>query len=482
MTLVRKLRLCLAVTALLLVGLGAAGAVQVDRLARNLRQLEATTVPALDQVVRLTRHAAALGDLERQVRNAADAAALADLAGLAEATLGELERTLLAGPGGAGAATGALAEDLAGAFAAALEARRRSFELQRQRNASWSTAQDALDAVGAIVEPDATRAMLGIHRAALIDPTAVDVVEAVGEVNLHLTALVQLTNRLRTAPAARIGPIGAEVSDRLETLSAALARHPWRGDRAAIGQRLWDFSEAVTGTSGLLSLAPALMDAHSAERAAMARLGAPVAQMSRGLERALGAAREELLAASGRAAQIVERRLGQFTLLVAAVVVLGGLFLWWLMELALLRPLAVLTENARRIAAGRDALIALPAQRRDEIGALEAALQRARHTADELRRSNEELTKFAYVASHDLRAPLRAVQHLVEWTVEDHGPALPAEARANLDLVRQRTQRLSDLLSSLLDYARAGRGQDRHAGHAVPDRAAQPRLERHEAP
>jgi PAS domain S-box-containing protein len=75
----------------------------------------------------------------------------------------------------------------------------------------------------------------------------------------------------------------------------------------------------------------------------------------------------------------------------------------------------------------------------------------------ELARSNADLEEFAYVASHDLKAPLRAISHLVEWIDEDVSPTASTETMDNLKLLRGRVVRLQMLLDGLLSYARIGR-------------------------
>lgn len=76
----------------------------------------------------------------------------------------------------------------------------------------------------------------------------------------------------------------------------------------------------------------------------------------------------------------------------------------------------------------------------------------------ELSRSNHDLEQFAYVASHDLKAPLRAIDVLVGWLREDLAGLDQGKVQENLGLLAQRTARLHRLLDDLLAYSRAGRG------------------------
>lgn len=77
--------------------------------------------------------------------------------------------------------------------------------------------------------------------------------------------------------------------------------------------------------------------------------------------------------------------------------------------------------------------------------------------SDELARSNADLEQFAYIASHDLRSPLRAIANLSEWIEEDLGENLTGEAQVNMDLLRGRIARMETLIDDLLAYSRAGR-------------------------
>lgn len=84
----------------------------------------------------------------------------------------------------------------------------------------------------------------------------------------------------------------------------------------------------------------------------------------------------------------------------------------------------------------------------------EARLERH---AEALARSNRELDDFAYVASHDLRAPLRNVDNLVQWIVEDVGDDVPEATRRHVQLLREQVRRMERLLDDLLEFSRVGR-------------------------
>lgn len=95
----------------------------------------------------------------------------------------------------------------------------------------------------------------------------------------------------------------------------------------------------------------------------------------------------------------------------------------------------------------RDAIIAVVVRRAEELTRLNA----------ELERSNSDLDAFAFVTSHDLKEPLRGINNYATFLMEDYGHALDADGKEKLRTLVRLSQRLEDIVESLLRYSRLGR-------------------------
>jgi signal transduction histidine kinase len=76
---------------------------------------------------------------------------------------------------------------------------------------------------------------------------------------------------------------------------------------------------------------------------------------------------------------------------------------------------------------------------------------------DMLKESNRDLDEFAYIASHDLKAPLNSIKRLVSWLEEDAGEVLQEDSLEHFGMIKNRINRMNMLLKDLLDYSRIGK-------------------------
>jgi light-regulated signal transduction histidine kinase (bacteriophytochrome) len=99
---------------------------------------------------------------------------------------------------------------------------------------------------------------------------------------------------------------------------------------------------------------------------------------------------------------------------------------------------------------------------RSELAAAEARaahlLAEAKATlSDELGRKNQELESFSYSVSHDLRAPLRAIDGFSQALMENYAGALDERGKRYLQRIRAGAQRMAELVDDLLELSRVGR-------------------------
>jgi signal transduction histidine kinase len=150
------------------------------------------------------------------------------------------------------------------------------------------------------------------------------------------------------------------------------------------------------------------------------------------------------------------------------------------------RPILDLTGTARAVSQSRDYSLRATRRTDDELGELvdafngmldqiqrrDSELQRAKDVLEErvqertrelqqrneeLDQSNRELDDFAYIASHDLKEPLRGIHNFSSFLLEDYGGKLDDEGRSKLETLMRLTRRMETLIDSLLQYSRLGR-------------------------
>ena len=78
---------------------------------------------------------------------------------------------------------------------------------------------------------------------------------------------------------------------------------------------------------------------------------------------------------------------------------------------------------------------------------------------DQLRRSNEDLDEFAYVASHDLKEPLRGIHNYAHFLLEDYADKLDPEGTGRLETLSRLADRLTAMMDALLEFSRLRRAE-----------------------
>lgn len=179
---------------------------------------------------------------------------------------------------------------------------------------------------------------------------------------------------------------------------------------------------------------------------------------------------EKLLQRRGEYAQQASyfTQFGQFVFAVFSISISAFIYLFYINN-NVIRRIVNLSTSIEKLNSGQWAE-KVPIQGDDEISDLANAVEGSRLNliklqeteqnlkthARELERSNSDLEQFAYVTSHDLRAPLRGLENLSQWVEEDIESGNFSDVRNNMTRLRGRVQRMDALLRGLLLYARAG--------------------------
>lgn len=156
----------------------------------------------------------------------------------------------------------------------------------------------------------------------------------------------------------------------------------------------------------------------------------------------------------------VKNMMREMILLMLAVVA-AATVLAYLLQGFISGPILHLAGMAKKISSEADYSVRVRKPGNDEIGVLydgfNNMLEQIQSRQEDLERSNRDLDQFAYVASHDLKAPLRAISTLSGWIEEDLQGQLSGEATEQMNLLRSRVERMDQLIDGILQYSRAGR-------------------------
>jgi signal transduction histidine kinase len=177
------------------------------------------------------------------------------------------------------------------------------------------------------------------------------------------------------------------------------------------------------------------------------------------------------------------------TIAVGAVFLVSGLaavFLSSGLQRFVSAPILDLSETAKSVTERQDYSLRAEKRGDDELGQLvdafnqmlgqiqqrDSALQQAKEELElrvedrtrelarrneELHQSNKELDDFAYIASHDLKEPLRGIHNFSNFLLEDYSDKLDDDGRSKLETLMRLTRRMETLIDSLLQFSRLGR-------------------------
>lgn len=137
------------------------------------------------------------------------------------------------------------------------------------------------------------------------------------------------------------------------------------------------------------------------------------------------------------------------------IIFVGALSTYYIISL-ITRRISTMVKMAENISKGKFTSIGDTSN--DELTGLSTSLNvmsdKLSQNISKLEKTNTELNQFAHVVSHDLKAPVRGIYHVIQWIEEDEGDKISPQLKKYLDIIAQRTTRMEHLINGLLEYAR----------------------------
>lgn len=435
---------------------------RLSEVRAEIDKLATRTSPLLAETGELARISSELRSLSETVQGASDVAALETLRATVEDLLRDAGQVL-----DAGAFPADLRRNTRATFEALLTAQAKAIRARAGIARGTATALEAMEALARDIQSDQRAQLLRrifestTGPAQIMSGAEIDPLLTVSEMKVSISRLSMLVSGVSSAEASRLPSIRSQAIREIGVLASRISRMEPGDRKRSLASRLSVFSDVVIAQDGLLQAVSDLADASRDRSAALTDVAMLVDEITRTLGQTSLDAASRFEQAAHATKQTIGAVLRQKLLMTLILVLLVSVFAWSVVEKGLISRLAQLTWHVRRLSQG-DISTPIARTAHDEVGEIEDAVERSRVTAVALTRSNEELERFAYATAHDLRSPLRAVSDLVEWTQEDFGAALPEGAQANLSMISGRVQRLSNHLTALLQYARAGQSKTRY--------------------
>jgi signal transduction histidine kinase len=156
-----------------------------------------------------------------------------------------------------------------------------------------------------------------------------------------------------------------------------------------------------------------------------------------------------------------------FSALIFLSAVLISIYCWMIIAFRVAKPVNLLVNALYK--ATQENIFDIPkvAYPYSEIGKLLSVLEVFQRNAAKMKQSNDELERFAFIAAHDLKSPLRAVDNLSLWLEEDLGEQLPEASKKHMEELRKRVRLMDKMLDDTLEYARIDSKIDSHINVVV---------------